>query len=218
VDAVKKVQGILESMIDESNSNPTKKVPLLQKYLRFWRMMKVFTQINSISRSDLIRNIFLENPGELDEYENLQIISYWQRNVNFSKEKDAYEIENRVNLSSLVVVPNSFRLRISFQLILSDHRMNEQHLRAEWNLKKELLIQKKLNIVVDFNRIQNLRKDMFAELMKIMECQKILNESVGEEEIKKQIRESTKKWQELNRRVEKVESLLNDIDKVIYKE
>eukprot|EP01080_Neovahlkampfia_damariscottae_P008491 gene8491-315_t len=225
IDSVKKVQDILESIIEEAIENETKKITLLEKYLRFWRMMKIFTQVNSISRADLIRNIFLEHPGELDEYENIQIISHWQKRLrvishntnDLKEEENKFEIENRVNLSSLVVVPASSRLRIAFQLILNDDRMKEQHLRAEWNLKKELLVQKKLNLVIDFNRIQSLRKDYFSEFMKVIETQHYLNKIMNEDELKNEILDLMEKWRNLNRRVKSVEKLLNDIDKVIYK-
>lgn len=226
IDGVKKVQNILESIIQEAIENEKKKVSLLEKYLRFWRMMKIFTQVNSISRADLIRNIFLEHPNELDEYENLQIISHWQKTLKIissssssnSNSNQNLEIEDRVNLSSLVVVPGSSRLRISFQLILNDDRMKEQQLRVEWNLKKEQLIQKKSNLVVDFNRIQCLRKDYFTEFMKVIETQHYLNKIMEQDELNKEILELMEKWRNLNRRVKSVEKLLNDIDKIIYKD
>ncbi len=64
---------------------------------RFWKMMEMFSENETVSRSILIRKIFKDHPLELDSYERDNIISYTLRDVFNS---DTVDVSTNSNSNS----------------------------------------------------------------------------------------------------------------------
>lgn len=215
LDSIKKVTWILENILTEAFSTQDKDrgIFLLEKYLRFWEMMNLFSQVNAVSRTHMIRSIFLGQPNELDEYEKENIVCYWQKKSD-NQSKD--EIKNRVKLSSLVVIPGSQRILVAFQLILGDSRMKEQYIRTEWILRKKQLAEKKKKLVEDTIRVHTFRKDYQIELWKLLELETKLRDTLGDEAFEKNKKETIQFIEKYTNKVQKCDSLISDIDKLIH--
>lgn len=216
LDSVKKVTWMLENILTEAFQTLDKErsIFLLEKYIRFWDMMKLFSQVNAVSRAHMIRSIFLGQPQELDEYEKLNIVCYWQKKAENLNPKD--DIKNRVKLSSLVVIPGSQRILIAFQLILGDSRMKEQFIRTEWILRKKQLMEKKKRLVEDSQRVHVFRKDYQTEYWKLLELEAKLKENLGEEKYEKMKKDTVQLIEKYTNKTQKYDSLISDIDKLVH--
>jgi predicted transcriptional regulator len=215
MDSVKKVTFLLEHIINEAAAehDNDKRSKILEKYVRFWEMMKLFSQLNAVSRAHMVRSIFLEQPAELDHYEQTQIVCYWQKKTENALTTG--DIRDRVKISSLVVMPGSPRLLVAFQLILQDTRMKEQQVKNEWTLRIKQLTDKKKRLVEDSSRLQGLKRDYSNEYWKLFELGDKIKTNIGEEEYEKLKKTTMANLDRVNAKMEKIAVLINDIDKFI---
>ncbi|EGC37043.1 hypothetical protein DICPUDRAFT_30895 [Dictyostelium purpureum] len=78
-ESVQKLSSVIDSMYQKANASDsdTKKTQIFEKYQRFWKMLEVLSDKYIIRVSDLIQEVFDEQPEELDEYFQENIIYFW---------------------------------------------------------------------------------------------------------------------------------------------
>ncbi|KAL6072902.1 hypothetical protein QOT17_005164 [Balamuthia mandrillaris] len=64
------------------------KIAVFQKYLRFWKLMEVFSSRTNVSRRDLIRHVFQEHVHELELYESANLVAYSHRKRKHQERKE----------------------------------------------------------------------------------------------------------------------------------
>lgn len=81
-DSIQEVIKVMENILEEANSTKEKNLQKYswEKYIRFWKMMKILVENENVSRLSLIYQIFKDNPSELDFYETINIINFIENN------------------------------------------------------------------------------------------------------------------------------------------
>ncbi|KYQ93523.1 hypothetical protein DLAC_06224 [Tieghemostelium lacteum] len=83
-ETIHKIGSVADSMYQKSNLSDIddkEKKAILEKYQRYWKMLEIITERQTIIVNDIIQEIFDEQPEELDEYFSLNIIYFWMGTV-----------------------------------------------------------------------------------------------------------------------------------------
>ncbi|KAF2076761.1 hypothetical protein CYY_001950 [Polysphondylium violaceum] len=78
-ETVQKIGSQIDSMFQKANiaDNDTIKTNTYEKYQRFYKMLEILTDVHLIRVSELIQEVFHEQPEELDEYFQDNLIYFW---------------------------------------------------------------------------------------------------------------------------------------------
>eukprot|EP01132_Coremiostelium_polycephalum_P005415 gene5415-6754_t len=78
-ETTQKIGSLIDSLFQKANisDSDTVKTQFFEKYQRLWKMLEILSENQTIRVSDLIQEVFHEQPEELDEYFQLNLIYFW---------------------------------------------------------------------------------------------------------------------------------------------
>eukprot|EP01133_Synstelium_polycarpum_P012468 gene12468-14627_t len=155
-----KIGSLIDSMYQKANSidSDSEKKAILERYIRLWNMLEILCKRGSgVRASDLIEEVFHEQPEELDEYFKTNLIYYWMRQREIMPEIELASVERTYDV---FVTFSSPRIQHAVARVMADHRFVLQRLAIDKFFKKT-------DLKDDKKEIEEERTNLLAEYEKI---------------------------------------------------
>eukprot|EP01114_Cavostelium_apophysatum_P022850 TRINITY_DN8410_c0_g1_i1.p1 TRINITY_DN8410_c0_g1~~TRINITY_DN8410_c0_g1_i1.p1 ORF type:complete len:609 (+),score=142.17 TRINITY_DN8410_c0_g1_i1:91-1917(+) len=129
-DSIALVEDHLGRILEEASKatdEPTR-MRVFEKYLRFWTMMELLHQEETVNRRLMIVNVFYQNTDELESLlaSHMITIVNEQPPDTMSKKPDSIFSLLNSSLDSVAIAAGSPKLRTAFGLLLKDQKMVKQ--------------------------------------------------------------------------------------------